>query len=201
MPNIGIAKGGFVHLDSNAQVDHVVAFQFNPETLERTTIPVDSVNQRKEVIRFTVEFDATDALERGDPTTADFGIHPALAALEMFLQTSANATGNVLNTVLRSTVDAKPFTLFVWGSQRVIPIKFTQLEIHETLFDSRLNPLRASVNVLLEILSEAELKANPTAQTFIDSYLKQKEWLAGQPGSSGPTEGLMTAARLNRPSG
>jgi hypothetical protein len=183
MPNPGIVKGGFVHFDSNAQVGRVVAFQFNPETLERTTIPADSVNQRKEVIRFTVEFDATDALERGDPTAAQLGIHPALAALEMVFQTSKDPPG--------VQVGAKPFTLFVWGIQRVIPIKLMQLEIHETMFDSQLNPLRATVNVLLEVLSDADLQANPNAQTFMESYLKQKEWLAGQPGSSGSTEALL----------
>ncbi|MCX6143649.1 MAG: hypothetical protein NTZ35_10535 [Ignavibacteriales bacterium] len=201
MPNPGIVKGGFIHFGSNALMGPVVAFQFNPETLERTALPVDSVNQRKEVIRFTLEFDATDALERGDPTTAEFGIHPALAALEMLLQTSANAAGNVSNAAPGGTVRAKPFTLFVWGSQRVIPIKFTQLEIHETMFDVQLNPLRATVNVLLEVLSDADLETNPNAQTFMDSHLRKKEWLAGQPGSSGSTEALMAAARLNKPSG
>jgi len=201
MPEPTPLKGGFVHFDSSTKMGRIVAFQFNPESLERITVPADSVNQRKEVIEFTLEFDATDALERGDPTTAEFGIHPALAALEMLLQTSSDGAANLSSTTPGSTVEAKPFTLFVWGSQRVIPIKFTQLETHETMFDSQLNPLRATVHVSLEILSEAELKANPRAQTFMDSYLKKKEWLAEQPGSSGPTEGLMAAARLNAPSG
>jgi hypothetical protein len=192
MPNPEIVRGGFVHYDSNAQMGRVVAFQFSPETLERTAIPADFVDRRKEVIKFTLEFDATDALERGDPTTAQFGIHPSLAALEMLFQTSASAPVG--------TVAAKPFTLFVWGSQRIIPVKFTQLEIHETMFDSQLNPLRATINVLLEVLSDADLESNPNAQTFMDSYLKQREWFAGQPASSESREALMAAARPNKPS-
>jgi hypothetical protein len=185
MPTVGLVKGGFVHFDSNAQMGPVVAFQFNPETLERTTIAGDSDNQQKDTIRFTLEFDATDALERGDLTATKLGLHPALAALEMVFQTS--------NDPPAGRAGVKPFTLFVWGSQRVIPIKFSQLEIHETMFDSQLNPLQATAIVLLEILSEAELKTNLNAGKFMDSYLSQKEWLAGQPGSSGPTEGLMNA--------
>ena len=200
MPEPTALKGGFVHFDSSAKMGPVIAFQFNPETLERTTIPVDPNGRQRDMIRFALEFDATDALERGDPTTAQFGIHPALAALEMLLQTSANATGNVSNNGTTSMITAKPFTLFVWGSQRAIPVKFTQLDIHETMFDSQLNPVRATVNVSMEILSEAELKSNPSARTFMDSYLRQKEWLAEQPGSSGPKEGLIAAARLNKPS-
>jgi hypothetical protein len=200
MPESITVKGGFVHFDSNAQMGRVVAFQFNPQTLERTTFFADSNNQQREAIRFSLEFDATYALERGDPTTAQLGIHPALAALEMLLQASSEAVGSASNTVTALTTDAKPFTLFVWGSQRVIPIKLMQLDIHETMFDSQLNPLRATVNVLLEVLSDADLQANPNAQTFMDSYLRQKEWLAGQPGSSGSTEAMLKALKF-RPTG
>ena len=195
MPNPRIVKGGFVHFDSNAQMGQMVAFQFNPETLERTIIPVDSNNQCREMIRFTLEFDATDALEREDPTPGALGIYPALAALEMLVQTAKDAGAFVPTHMSEGAEHATPFTLFVWGSQRVIPVKFIQLAIRETIFDRTLNPLRATVDVLLEFLSDAELNKNPSARGFMDSYLKQKEWLAGQPGSSGPTEEMLAAVK------
>ncbi len=184
-----------MHFDANAQLGPAVAFHFNPETLERTIIPVDPGSQRREMMRFTIEFDATDALERGDATAGAFGIHPALAALEVLTQTTKNTSGSVPNSAAGGPGGVKPFTLFVWGSQRVMPIKFVQLEIRETMFDGKLNPLRATVIVSLELLSDVELNTNPSARAFMDSYLGQKKWLAGQPGSSGPTEEMLTALK------
>jgi hypothetical protein len=195
MPESKSAKGGFVHFDANAQLGPAVAFQFNPETLERTIIPVDPASQRKEMIRFAFEFDATDALERGDATAVAFGIHPALAALEVLAQTTQDTVGSVPSNAAGDPRRVKPFTLFVWGSQRVFPIRFVQLEIRETMFDGKLNPLRATVSVSLELLSDVELNANPSARAFMDSYLGQKKWLAGQPGSGGPTEAMLTALK------
>jgi hypothetical protein len=200
MPEQKTVKGGFMHFDSNAQQSRIVAFQFNPEMLERTITPVDPANQHGELIRFTLELDACDALERGDPTASAVGIHPALAALELLARASTTAIEQAADRTPRRSVTGGEFTLFVWGSQRVIPIKFMQLEIRETMFDGQLNPLRATVNVSLEFLSDAELNANPRARAFMDSYLRQKEWLAGQPGSSGPTEELLAAVK-NKPSG
>ena len=195
MPEPKTAKGGFVHFDANAQLGPAVAFQFNPETLERTIIPVDPSGQRREMMRFAIEFDATDALEREDATAGAFGIHPALAALEALTQTTKDTGGSMPNPAAGGPGGAKPFTLFVWGSQRVFPIKFVQLEVRETMFDGKLNPLRATVTVSLEILSDVEVNANPTARAFMDSYLGQKKWLAGQPGASGPTEEMLTALK------
>jgi hypothetical protein len=193
-------KGGFVHFDSNAQLGSVVAFQFNPESLERTIIPFDSGNQRREMIRFTIEFDATDALERSDETAGSLGIHPALAALEVLARASNDAAFSP-NPVADGLGGSKPFTLFVWGSQRVIPIRFTQLAIRETMFDGELNPLRATVDVSLEFLNDADLKSNARARAFMDSHIQQKELLARLPGSSGPTEEMLAAAKLSKPSG
>ena len=199
MPNSGIVKGGFVHFDSDALMDRVVGFQFNPETLVRTLVPLTPDSQRRETIQFTLELDATDALEQGDPTAGSLGIHPSLAALEMLLQKAIDSAGHVSDTSSGGTLPSKPFTLFVWGSQRIIPIKCMQLEIHETMFDGQLNPLRATATILLEILSEAELSKNPRAKAFMDSHLKQKESLARQPGSSGLREEMMAAVK-NKPS-
>jgi len=195
MPEPKTTKGGFVQFDANAQLGPAVAFQFNPETLDRTIIGVDPNSQHTEIVRFTIEFDATDALERGDATASAFGIHPALAAFERLVQTTGESVGFVPGPVAGGPGRVKPFTLFVWGSQRVMPIKFTHLEIRETMFDGKLNPLRATVSISLELLNDAELNTNPSARAFMDSYLRQKKWLAARPGSSGPTEEMLTALK------
>jgi hypothetical protein len=200
MPGLKTVQGGFAHVDSKAQISPVVAFQFNPEWLERTIVPADSGSQHKEAMRFVLELDATDALERGDPTASALGIYPALAALESLAQPTAEANGLGPNPAAGGLGGGMSFTVFIWGSRRVIPVRFTGLMIRETLFDERLNPLRATVEVSLEMLDDAELAANPTARRFMDSYRKQKEWLAGQPGGSGPTEEMLAALK-NNPSG
>jgi hypothetical protein len=63
------------------------------------------------------------------------------------------------------------------------------------MFDGKLNPLRATVDISLEFLSGTELNGNPSARGFMDSYLKQKEWLAGHPGPSGPIEEILTIVK------
>jgi hypothetical protein len=195
MPESKTTKGGFVHFDANAQMGPAVAFQFNPGMLERVIIGVDPASQQSEIVKFVIEFDGTDALERGDATASAFGIHPALAALEVLVQTTQEAIGSMPGPVAGGPARAKPFTLFVWGSQRIYPAKFMHFEVRETMFDGKLNPLRATVSIWLELLNDAELNMNPSARAFMDSYLGQKKWLAARPGSSGPTEEMLTALK------
>jgi hypothetical protein len=49
--------------------------------------------------------------------------------------------------------------LFVWGAQRIVPVRIVKLEITEKLYDSSLNPVQADAQITLRVLTPDELAA------------------------------------------
>ena len=47
--------------------------------------------------------------------------------------------------------------LFVWGVQRIVPVRVTALSTNETLYDSSLNPIHAEVTITLRVLTPEEI--------------------------------------------
>jgi hypothetical protein len=189
-----VLKAAFVHFEADALQGRVIAFQYNPETLERTLAATDRGSRGKETIRFTLSLDASDALERGDPAALSVGIYPMMSALEMLLQPSGSTDGflsDVWSWILRRR---KPFTLFVWGAHRVLPVRVLQLVIHERMFDATLNPISASVDVVLEILDDAQLNGIPRAKAIMDSHINSKKSFARQSGFTRSVEDLLKDA-------
>jgi hypothetical protein len=45
-----------------------------------------------------------------------------------------------------------PLVLFLWGTQRVLPVNIDSMTITETAFDRLLNPIRATVAVSLTVI-------------------------------------------------
>jgi hypothetical protein len=142
-----LLKGALVAVDPLNPVPNAVAFQYNPDTLTRR-LEARAVSQEgdrgealrltgapKETITLTIEIDAADQLEQGDPVTVSNGLHPTLAALEtMLYPTSASV---IINDVLSlvGTIEVipldGPMTLFVWGPTRVLPVRLTSFSITE----------------------------------------------------------------------
>ncbi|HYH85706.1 MAG TPA: hypothetical protein VEX60_09495, partial [Pyrinomonadaceae bacterium] len=61
-----------------------------------------------------------------------------------------------------------PFTLFVWGLQRVLPVRLTEFTITEEAHDVNLNPIRAKVSLGLRVLSYNDLSiTNPGYYLFL----------------------------------
>ena len=126
-----------------------------------------------------MEIDAADALEKGDPTTLTQGITPALAALEMLLYPKSATV--IENTIRAQAGDIEiippeaPLTLFVWGPQRVLPVRLTGFSITEEAFDPALNPLRAKVELSLQVLSHADFKATAPGHHLFLAHQIAKE--------------------------
>ncbi len=150
----------------------VVVFQYNPTSLTRTLSLRRAGGEAaagaprpagppEESVKLSVEIDATDQLEAGDPTANDLGILPALAALEALLYPPSAAV--VANEVLARAGMVEvlpmqaPLTLLVWGLRRVVPVAISEFSVTEEAFDLRLNPLRAKVDLGLTVLSYQEL--------------------------------------------
>ena len=136
-----------------------------------------------EQFSFSLAVDAGDMIADGasNPIAAGLafasGVYTRLAALEMLLYPSGAFGGGLLGTVSASvsvggvnvfsasastppaTVPRSevPTVLFVWGPQRIIPVRVTALSITEKLYDPLLNPTHADVQITLKVLTPEEL--------------------------------------------
>jgi hypothetical protein len=167
-----ITKGAIIGFDLFNPVASVVIFGYNPTTVSRTlqARAAGRGGSRSEVLRLTgppnetirlkVRIDASDQLETNDPIATSVGIYPQLAALEMLLYPkSAHVIANAALAAggsLEILPPTAPFTLFVWGLQRVVPVRVEQFSIEEQQFDQALNPIRADVDLSLQVLSTAD---------------------------------------------
>lgn len=199
-----LLKGGLVLLDpGSAAVKRVIALQYNPVTLSRT-LAVKSLGgeggggNRSEALRLTgppvetltleAEIDATDQLETGDATAAALGILPQLAALEMLIYpASADLVANNAQAaagVLEIAPMQAPLTLFVWGRERVLPVRVTSFSITEEAFDPALNPLRAKVSLGLRVLTADDLGFDHKGGSLFLVHHQAKERLASRAASA-----------------
>lgn len=166
-------KGALIGLDAGNPLASVIMFQYNPERMTRSLEAQTAGSQGSifetqrlkgapvETIDLTVEIDAADQLEKDDEITKSLGIYPQLSALEMLVYPKSAQV--ITNTILLAAGTIEiippmgPLTLFVWGLQRVLPVKLTKFTITEQAYDPRLNPIRAEVALSLQVLSYNDL--------------------------------------------
>ncbi len=190
-------QGAFVSIGSTASAPSIINFQYNPVTVERTLTPLavgGEEGDRSEAVRFTgapsqtisieIDIDATSALDAGDPVAMQYGIHPQLAALELLVyptsQVVTTSEGDLQSGAMEIAPMTAPRTLFVWGQQRVLPVRLTGYTIREELFDANLNPIRATVTANMRVLTYSDLViGNADYQQFM-AYQKNLETLAAK---------------------
>ncbi len=189
-----LIKGAIIGVDPLNPVPSVVVFQYNPDTMTRRLEPraVSSEGDRgeafrltgapKETITLSVEIDATDQLEQANPLATTVGIYPTLAALETLLYPKsatviANTVLSLIGTIEVIPVEA-PMTLFVWGPQRILPVRLTSLSITEEAHDPLLNPIRAKVELSLTVLSYQDLSVTSPGYALFLAHHIIKEMMA-----------------------
>jgi hypothetical protein len=197
-------QGGFVLMDADGrQVLRTVAFQYNPDTLTRQLAPraakVDS-GDRLEALRLTgppvetlkldIEFDGTDRLASSvpDPATVENGIAADLAAFETIISpTTADlsaASARAATGTLEILPEPSPLVLLVLGSNRVLPVRVTDVSVVEEAFDTRLNPIRARISLGLRLLSSEDLAVGTKgAELFMAAARRREQLAANRPGS------------------
>ena len=166
-------KGAIIGMDAANPVASVVLFQYNPLTMTRTLEAQTAGGQGAifetqrlkgapvETISVEVEIDATDQLEQGNSISTTLGIYPQLSALEMLIYPKSGLV--ITNTALLAAglieiaPPVGPLTLFVWGPQRVVPVRLTEFSITEEAYDVNLNPIRATASLGLRVLSYNDL--------------------------------------------
>lgn len=197
MPNVSplLQKGAILVLDPTTGIPlNTISFEYNPESIRRSLQPqsVGDLPDRTEVLRLKgpaietihcdVEIDATDQLAASDPTAMSLGISPQLAVLELLVYPSSSIL--IANEVLSlvGTIEILPMssnlTIFIWGPNRVTPVRITGIEIAEEAFDPKLNPIRAKVTLSMRVLNVNDVGFLTPAGAMYMAYQMSKESLA-----------------------
>ena len=200
-----LLKGAIVTVsDFGSQT--TIAFQYNPETVKRSLQPQmagGDEGQRSQIVRYTdapvetidveITIDASDQLERGDASVMQAGIYPQLSLLELLTYPASQQV--IQNTLLMEagTLEVVPLTaplaLFMWGANRIVPVRLNTLSISEELFDPNLNPLRATVSLNMRALSYSDLAPYTQGYNLFLAYQQTKEAMALQ-ALTGGTSGI-----------
>jgi hypothetical protein len=176
-----VLKGALVGFEPAAPVPKVIVFQYNPDTLTRTLKPRSAGGDGapEETIKVDVEIDATDQLETADGVATSLGIYPQLSALETLVYPPSSLV--IANTALLAagTIEiippTAPLTLFIWGVQRILPVRITEFSITEEAHDVALNPIRAKAGLGLRVLSYNDLSLSDPAYYMFLAHQVVKE--------------------------
>ena len=202
-----LTKGAIIGFDLLNPLASVIIFQYNPKTLSRRIEGqiAEQEGSRTEVMRLKgapqetislkIELDATDQLERGDAIAGSMGVYPQLSALEMLLYPKSAQV--ILNTILLAAGTLEvipteaPFTLFIWGIKRVLPVRITGFTITEEEYDPNLNPIRASADLSLKVLSYNDFSVTHPGYALFLAHQVVKETMAviGSVGNIGAVAG------------
>ncbi|HFE44559.1 MAG TPA: hypothetical protein ENJ18_03560 [Nannocystis exedens] len=174
----------------------VVTFQYNPEKISRSfRIYSDGAHNAErgqespqtqpyvpdESISFSLVLDAADGLGEGRVLEERFGITAKLSAIERLIFASGDLNALVAGQVpgYASEIAAQPrvpTTLLVLGPHRLVPIRITSMSIEEELFAPDLRPIRATVSLSLNVISEEQLRGltHATDQIARAAYLRHR---------------------------
>jgi hypothetical protein len=195
-------KGGLALLDpATGVLQRLIVLQYTPEKLTRKLQPASvPAGARSEPLRLTgpavetitleADLDAADQLEfpAANPVTVESGLYPILSALELVLHpsTAQLETNNTLMNL--GTLEIVPMesalVLFVWGKNRILPVRITDLSVNEEEFAPGLAPIRARLSLAMRVLSTTDLPFSHRGSGLFMSHLTQKESLALKAGGT-----------------
>ena len=169
-----LLKAGIVLLKPDSrEPDWMITLQYNPATLTRKLTAQgagsgeEAAVDQSEVLRVTgppvetisleAEIDAADQMERDDSIVRKLGIGPQLAALEAMLYPTVESVLENRNLRASGTMEVIPtdipLPVFIWGKQRILPVRVTGFTATEEAFDPNLNPIQAKVSLEMRVLT------------------------------------------------
>ena len=192
---VNFTKGAFAvyEPDDTATLSRFLPFRFNPEGLQRQLAleqaqdagsaagagaSSDSASEQgadassgslKESFSILLRFDLAEREETKSSLPVEFGVLPEISALEDLLHPAASeAEAPSDGSEPVRARGRQPLVLMIWGERRVVPVKITGITVNETLFNGKLYPVRAEVEVALEVLGEAEARDNTRVRASLD---------------------------------
>ena len=193
-----LIKAGRVIVDAGtARVLRIISLQYNSDSLSRSLTaqtaggndhdrvePMRFKGPAVETFKLEADIDATDQLEfpAQNPNAGQFGIQPQLALLESLVYPTASQLASVDSQASSGTLEIAPMlaplVLFVWGKNRIVPVKVSEFSITEEAFDAALNPIRAKLSLGLRVMSTDDLGFGTKGGSLYMAYLQNKEKLA-----------------------
>ena len=177
LPNVVIFQYNpetITHTWTPAAPDTTTSGNNKPNPLAVKGLPGESFS-------FTLAMDANDMISDGSPVAVGLatatGIYSRLAALEMLLYPTGSFTSNQLLGSVSSAINSAlggsapqtdptvpqymmPTVLFIWGPERILPVRMNSLTITEKLYDPvLLNPIHAEAQVGMSVLTPDEVSA------------------------------------------
>lgn len=205
---ISYARAAFIAYEPRGYGDpskrRFIPFRFNPEGLSRTVnvqggqkppgvesgrgaSPPPSGEASADGGAATVQESFTvhirlDYADRdpGLTTLSDaYGIAPEIAAIEDLMYpapSAADASSDGTEAVRAAS--PRPTVLLVWGRRNVVPVRIMSLKIDETVYNTALNPVRAEIEAALQVLGEAEARADVAVRSALDKLTTDRRNLA-----------------------
>jgi len=200
-------RGAFIAYEPSGYPDkkRVIPFHFNPESLSRTVsveagqsgggvegaapgaaaapageASADSASGTlKESFSVQIRVDFADREQSVSHLDEKFGIAPEIAAIEDLVYpapTESEASSD--GTAPVRPARPRPTVLFVWGKDRVLPVRIASLKIDESVYNDHLNPVRAEIDASLEVLGEADARNDPAVRSALDFTNSGRQKLA-----------------------
>ena len=199
--SLNVIKGAFVVFYPKKVQPRTIIFQINPESIKRNILPTQSkknffgINDVRERISFVLSVDENmgDKFFVQSEQVVSNGVLAFLSAIELLVypadvinKASSRYASWRLFGILNNIVDffrknrsnALPFVSLTFGTGRIIPVKIKSIKIIEQAFDPTLLPIRASIKIVMDVLSERESKYHPIIKEEYINYLRLKVMLA-----------------------
>lgn len=210
LPTVGprVLRGSLQTVDPAGKPLRTIAFQFNPDTLTRNlrrrggqqeTDPADAYRVHGapiETLTLTVELDATDAF----PGERFPDIARQLAELELLLYPTSDSVAANDQLLEQGTIEIlgeeAPLLLLSWGPRRTVPVRLESVQVTEQAFDPWLCPVRASVELSLQVLSYDDLLPKDPGRTRFRTYHKGLEQVSTETPGSVPSNHTQEKAGL-----
>jgi hypothetical protein len=203
---LNYVRAAFIAYEPGGYPDRrrVIPFRFNPEGLSRTVAaeggqrqtgvesgrgaapppsgeaPADAAAASvKESFTVHIRLDFADRDPAMNGLDEQYGIAPEIAAIEDLMypaQTDADASSDGTQPVRAAS--PRPTVLLVWGRKRVLPVRITSLKIDESVYNTELHPVRAELEASLEVLGEAEARADRAVRSALDNLGARRRELA-----------------------
>jgi hypothetical protein len=186
-----VLRGAIIQLieELGIVVPNIVPFQYNPASMTRELKPwnpfeVDQANRGtqspmvqpydpEETYKLSLELDATDDLEDGDPIAIATGVASRIAAIQKLTAPSQGLIGDLIGSAQalaggahkQAARPSVPICLLVMGPGLILPVRVTTLSIEIKEFTPALFPHMAQVQLELRVLTPEVFKCKATAAT------------------------------------